>query len=81
MSPYNALINLGKSFPRINISHMKKCTDLNFANGLCVMRTPFISKMLDSFYSTILILIFDDGTVKTGNTGTKKQQTQAKCEN
>ena len=70
MSPYKALINLGKSFPRINISHMTKCTDLNFAKGLCVLRAPFVSKMLDY----ILILIFDHGTVKTSNTHRNRQQ-------
>ena len=53
---------------------MKKCTDLNFAKGLCVTRAPFVSKMLDSIYSTILILIFDDGTVKTSNTHRNCQQ-------
>ena len=74
MSPFKVLINLGKFFTRINISHMKKCTDLNFAKGLYVMRAPFVSKMLDSIYSTILILIFDDGTVKTSNTHRNRQQ-------
>ena len=33
MSPYKVLINSGKFFPLINISHMKKCTDLNFGEG------------------------------------------------
>lgn len=42
MSPYKALINLGKSFPRINISHIvKKCTDLDLGEGSLHIESTF----------------------------------------
>ena len=74
MSPYKVLINLEKFFPRINISHVKKCTYLNFGQGSLYAEGTLHFQVLDSIYLTILILFFDYGTVKTSNTHPNRQQ-------
>ena len=53
---------------------MKKCTDLNFGEGSLYVEGTLHFQVLDSIYLTILILFFDDGTVKTSNTHPNRQQ-------